>query len=83
MPTNEGRWQSNIVCPFFKSESAGKLRIVCEGCAPHTTITINFYGGEAARTEWLIRYCTSWDYRDCSVAAIAAEKYEERIGKYE
>lgn len=79
MPTNEGRWQCEIICPFFKSESAVKHRIVCEGCAPHTTIAINFYGGEAQRVEWLSRFCSTWHYHDCPVGEMVAAKYEERI----
>lgn len=62
-------WHRAYICPFW--EAAGKKTIKCEdGC-------MLCFRESCDTEEYISRYCASYDYRKCSIAA-AKLRYFDR-----
>lgn len=65
-----------VVCPYFARFHRGKnamCQIICEGIAAGTESGVIFTGRDAMH-RWTVRYCNTYDYDRCPMAAAIGGK---------
>lgn len=62
---------ANVVCPYYKNHDEHEIRCmgIQRGCGLHCA-----FANVSVRRRWMLRYCNTFDYRQCILAA-ALERY--------
>jgi len=63
-----------VVCPFYLREAPKS--VACEGLSDGT-VTLTRFTSREAKERYKLRYCDTFTYSRCPLAAALAAKYEE------
>lgn len=73
---NPGTPRVPVVCPYWERTEKGGLTLVCEAPVGAKESSTTFWT-EGALRQHMSRLCRSWDYMQCPIARVIAEKYNE------
>ncbi|MBQ3146815.1 MAG: hypothetical protein IJB91_03710 [Oscillospiraceae bacterium] len=64
------------ICPFYRANQ--RQEIFCEGIKECTRLHLGF-ADPASLEDYRKQYCESYEYGDCRIAKMLAERFEEEV----
>lgn len=76
MPSGSYKGKVDVQCHFYRSDDAGKKRIICEGIVDKSTLTLTYHRRTDYDTQLGVFCCEH--YKKCEVYRMIMEaKYDE------
>lgn len=65
---------SEVICPFYRNEDG--VSLYCEGVTEENMTTLSLFSSRAAKERQKEKWCLTFQYGLCPIAAAVQKKYE-------